>query len=346
MSREDRGPADGTSSTEPREAGPDHARSVEFPRVSVCVPAYNERRNISNVLSFLRSECAIGSNIIQVIVEASGSTDGTQQIVRDFARDWPIVNLIDVGRRDGLVKSLNRMFEMAEGQVIVRMDADVSMARGTLPILTDRVSQPGVGIVGPRIVSSMAYGWFLRNHSVTQAEVHHLVSTHRPKSTNVQVFRNIGIRLPSESESEDNVLQYEAIQAGLNVAYESRAVAVVAPPAQPSELFSSRIRCIRTTRWFKTEFGQTPSTQDFRAVFPAILRGLRSGRVRPGGLSLLLAFEVLCQAAVVLSDLFYGRRRTSQWPQATSTKSPPWSRSMKRGDASQPDRADGTDAIE
>lgn len=310
-----------------RDRGPAGSQTgmPSLPTVTVCIPAYDESRNIGKLLKFLRKESDSFGRLIQVLVDASGSSDGSQEIVRALASDWPLIQLIDIGRRDGLVHSMNRLLAMSEGEIIVRLDADVSMSPGVLGTLLRALETPGTGIVGPRIVGSASGDGIIRALCDTQFALHDLISRQSPKTTNVQVFRHFPFQFPPNAESEDNVLQKEIINRGLRPLYVQNAVVKVASPSRVSELFSWRIRCIATSRWYRDCYGEPSPTQNLGVVVAAMIQGIRTRRVAPMGLVLFLALEALCQISVSLSSLLHGAKQTSEWTPLSSTKSPPWS---------------------
>jgi biofilm PGA synthesis N-glycosyltransferase PgaC len=58
-------------------------------RVSIAVPAYNEERNIGELLDTLRAQRVKRAKIVEVVVVASGCTDRTAEIVRErMSTSW------------------------------------------------------------------------------------------------------------------------------------------------------------------------------------------------------------------------------------------------------------------
>ena len=102
------------------------------PEVTVCIPAYNERPNIGPLLAMVRGEVALGARITGVLVEVSGSTDGTASMVQDSAREWPSVRVLDSPTRQGLARAVARLIEAAPTEVVARVDADVRFPPGTI----------------------------------------------------------------------------------------------------------------------------------------------------------------------------------------------------------------------
>ena len=77
-------------------------------RVSIAVPAYNEERNIGQLLDSLRAQRTKRAKIVEIVVIASGCTDRTASIVRErAARPGVPVRLIEEPERRGKVNAIN-----------------------------------------------------------------------------------------------------------------------------------------------------------------------------------------------------------------------------------------------
>ena len=80
-------------------------------RVSIAVPAYNEERNIGQLLDSLRAQRTKRAKIVEIVVVASGCTDQTATIVRErAARPGVPVRLIEESERLGKVNAINTYF--------------------------------------------------------------------------------------------------------------------------------------------------------------------------------------------------------------------------------------------
>ena len=77
-------------------------------RVSVAVPAYNEERNIGLLIDSLRAQKTRRAEIVEIVVVASGCTDGTADIVRERQkrRGTPVRLIVEPTRR-GKVAAIN-----------------------------------------------------------------------------------------------------------------------------------------------------------------------------------------------------------------------------------------------
>jgi glycosyltransferase involved in cell wall biosynthesis len=100
-------------------------------KVSVIVPAYNEEKNIPEILKML-VEVAKDLPSIEIIVIDDGSTDGTVNQVERFSSDIKLVkHTKNIGKGAALVTG----FAEASGDVVVVQDADLEYSPYDIPKL-------------------------------------------------------------------------------------------------------------------------------------------------------------------------------------------------------------------
>jgi len=128
-------------------AGDDDGRPVGDERVSVVVPALDERDRLGPCLDGLVAQ---GAEVGEIVVVDGGSRDGTQGLVRAYAARDPRVRLIDAspvpdgwnGKAWGLQVGLERGGPSTEW--VLTIDADVRPAPGLARALLARAREAGV----------------------------------------------------------------------------------------------------------------------------------------------------------------------------------------------------------
>lgn len=104
--------------------------------VSVGVCAYNEADHVHGLLESLLSQPVPEPFAIQeILVVASGCTDGTEGVVRRMADHDPRIQLISEPERRGKASALNRVLETYRGDVLVLANADARLAPDALASL-------------------------------------------------------------------------------------------------------------------------------------------------------------------------------------------------------------------
>jgi len=135
----------------PRRMNP-HGRTAD-PTCSVIVPTRNERGNIRGIVERLPR---LGQHTEVIFVEGH-STDGTAQEIQRVIDDHPESDLKLV-HQDGTGKgdAVRKGFEMASGDVLMILDADMTVAPEELPkFWTALVEEKGEFINGSRLVYPM-----------------------------------------------------------------------------------------------------------------------------------------------------------------------------------------------
>jgi glycosyltransferase involved in cell wall biosynthesis len=293
-------------------------------RVSILIPAYNEERNITPLLNFLRTHPLADHPVeSEIWIDVSGSTDRTGEIAVALAREGGNVHVIDSGRRDGLLLALDRLIACATGDVVIRMDADLRMFPETLPALVRALEEQGAGIASPRIVPARIRGRFTSKLAAGQWGLHDQVSRLSPKTTLIQAFWNCPVRLKPEAGLEDQALQDELVLQGAVPAYVRAARVEVLPPSDLPSFVHQRVRSLRHLRAYRRAGGARPSTASSVAVGPALLAAVRDREPGITELVVFLAVEAWCRAAGRLPRPG-GNPLLFQWEPISSTKEPAW----------------------
>ncbi len=104
------------------------------------IPAWNEEAYLAAALASVRGQGA-PPGTIEVIVVDNGSTDGTVEVARDFARasPEPRVRVVLDGER-GRARAKNVGARAARGRVLLFLDADSRMGPGLVDAVLRRVA--------------------------------------------------------------------------------------------------------------------------------------------------------------------------------------------------------------
>lgn len=124
--------------------------SDEWPLISVSLPAYNEADEIRGALeALLAADYPVER--CQIVVVSDASTDGTDQIVREYEDRG--VELVRLESRGGKTAAENAALPHLQGEIVVNTDASVRVHAGALKELVRQVRRPGVGVASGRDVS-------------------------------------------------------------------------------------------------------------------------------------------------------------------------------------------------
>jgi dolichol-phosphate mannosyltransferase len=118
-------------------------------RVTVVIPTYNERENLTDITS------AVAKLGYQVLIVDDGSPDGTGEIAERIAEENPQVGVLHRAEKQGLGPAYAEGFDrslQAGAEIIVEMDADFSHDPNDLPRLVAAVTSGADLAIGSRYV--------------------------------------------------------------------------------------------------------------------------------------------------------------------------------------------------
>ena len=122
----------------------------EWPSITITIPAYNEEASIrATIESVLALDYPPDRR--QVLVISDASSDGTDDIVREFAERG--VELLRLSRRGGKTAAENEAGRAARGTIIVNTDASVRILPESLKPLIRAFEDPTVGVASGRDIS-------------------------------------------------------------------------------------------------------------------------------------------------------------------------------------------------
>ncbi|MHB8124146.1 MAG: glycosyltransferase [Desulfitobacteriaceae bacterium] len=131
----------------------------------VLLPAYNEERALPILLADLETTCAELAH--RIVVVDDGSTDGTLQVLKDFANQCKNVDIVEHGQNMGLSQALKSGFQRILAyksvefgeivlndqflpDVVITMDADNTHPADRIPLLCAQVAAGADLVVASR----------------------------------------------------------------------------------------------------------------------------------------------------------------------------------------------------
>jgi glycosyltransferase involved in cell wall biosynthesis len=111
------------------------------PRISVCVPAYNEIAALPELYERLTATMdAIGSEW-ELVISDNRSTDGTRDYLRELAAKDPRVRVILLSRNFGHAAAHFAVLEHSSGEMAVLMDADLQDEPEAIPEMLEKAGE-------------------------------------------------------------------------------------------------------------------------------------------------------------------------------------------------------------
>jgi cellulose synthase/poly-beta-1,6-N-acetylglucosamine synthase-like glycosyltransferase len=292
--------------------------------VSILVPAHNEAANIEQMLDSLLKQETSTARVTEIIVVASGCTDGTADIARRAARGRPGMQVVVQERRGGKVAAINEYLHVRDrrAEIIVLSSADLRVA----PDVVEQIvccfrDNPKVGMVGARPVPDNDDTTIVNRMVRVLWELHHQVALETPKMGELVAFRAALVDRVSELSVVDEAsVEDIVLSKGYELAYLPDAIVTNHGPEQLDEYFEQRRRIARGHYWLSFAFGYDVATMGgSRLLRTAIDVFKKQNAAGKQALAAAVGVEVLARAAgFVDARIIGGRHRT--WRSLTSTK--------------------------
>ena len=247
-------------------------------RVSVCVTAHNEERNIRKLLRSLLGQKVEPHVLGEVVVVASGCTDGTTAEVEELAKVDTRLRLIVQDTRLGKASAINAYGRERDqtADAVAVVSADLILQPGCLLLLLERLaSAPQVGMVGARPVPTNPRGHLMGNIVGFLWQLHHDVASESPKLGEVIVLRSALVRpIPEDSPVDEATLEAGVVAQGSALCYVPEAVVANRGPDNIREYFDQRRRIAAGHFWLRRRTGYSVPTLDVKRIVKHAVRYL------------------------------------------------------------------------
>lgn len=115
--------------------------------ISVVIPLYNEEESLPELTSWIAKVMQEHNFSYEVLFVDDGSTDASWSIIEDLKQQYSSVKGIKFRRNYGKSAALNVAFEVAQGDVIITMDADLQDSPDEIPELFRRIKEEKFDII-------------------------------------------------------------------------------------------------------------------------------------------------------------------------------------------------------
>ena len=115
--------------------------------ISVVVPLYNEEESLPELVAWIDRVAKANNLTYEVIMVDDGSTDGSWSVVERLKSEYPTLRGISFVRNYGKSAALYCGFDMAEGEVVITMDADLQDSPDEIPELRRMILEDGYDLV-------------------------------------------------------------------------------------------------------------------------------------------------------------------------------------------------------
>lgn len=149
--------------------------------ISVVVPLFNEEESLPELTSWISRVMKMNNFTHEIILVDDGSKDNSWNVIEDLQIKNPFIKGIKFRRNYGKSAALFCGFEVAQGNVIITMDADLQDSPDEIPELFRMIKEEGFDLVSgwkkkrfdpvlSKNIPSKLYNWTVRR--ITGIKLH------------------------------------------------------------------------------------------------------------------------------------------------------------------------------
>ena len=288
--------------------------------VTVGICAYNEEKIIGQSIESIFKQKLEGISVKEIIVVSSGSTDGTDDIVRFYQAEHPELVLIRQEKREGKNSAINCYLDAKSCDVVVMLNADNVMANeDTLQHLVEPFFNEKMGMVGGHPVPTNDRTDKVGFATHTLWSMHHNVALIHPKIGELVAFRDIGTRLTVDQQSDEDLIRMNLEKEGFECAYAPEAIVLNRGPETEEDFLKQRIRVNIGECVMKQKHNYSIPSWDKKILMKAAVSTVRDMGFHPFKLLYAMRLEMKSRR-IAQRHVADGKHDMNIWDPVASTK--------------------------
>ena len=116
-------------------------------QISVVIPLFNEAESLPELMQWIDRVMQTHNYSYEVIMVDDGSKDNSWNTIQTLRASYPSLKGIKFQRNYGKSAALNEGFKMAQGNIVVTMDADLQDSPDEIPEFYDMITKEGYHLV-------------------------------------------------------------------------------------------------------------------------------------------------------------------------------------------------------
>ena len=231
-------------------------------RCSVGITAHNEEANIARLLDAMLTQQLDEVEITEIIVVASGCTDNTCDIARDFEAREPRIKLLVQEEREGKVSAVNLFLKHAQEEICVLESGDTLPGEDSVESLVKMFRDPQVGMTGAHKVPVNVPDQVVGYLSHLRLTLEHSLCLEIPRLGEMIAFRKVFDEIPPDVAMDEAFVEALMIERGLQVRYAPDAMVYNMGPETFSDFVRQRRRNYAGHLHLKRKYGYRVSSLD------------------------------------------------------------------------------------
>ncbi len=241
---------------------------------TVGITAYNEAENIGRLLQRVCEQQLSGVAITEIIVVASGCTDGTVAIVAQHAAQDGRIRLVEQAQREGKASALNLIIKQAQEQVIVLCSGDLLPEVDAVSLLVAPFVDDEMGLTACRPQPINNPDTFMGFAAHLLWGLHHHISSESVKAGEMIAFRRVFERIPNKTAVDEASVEPLIRGQGYGLLYVPNALVYNKGPDTISDFLRQRRRIAAGHLELQAETGYAVSTMGGGKILRVLLKQL------------------------------------------------------------------------
>jgi len=235
-------------------------------KCSVGITAHNEEANMAQILEAMINQRLFVVEITEIIVVASGCTDRTEDIVREYMAVDDRIQLFVQERREGKTSAINVFLANATENICVLESGDTIPHEDAIENMVRMFADPAVGMTGAHKVPVNTPEHVVGFLSHLRLKLEHQLCLEIPRLGELIAFRKVFDAIPPDVAMDEAFVEALVIRRGLQVRYAPDAVVFNMGPETVSDFIKQRRRNHAGHLYLKEKYGYKVSSLDSSKV--------------------------------------------------------------------------------
>ncbi len=245
--------------------------------ITVGICAYNEEQIIEKSIRSVYSQKLTDVNVKEVIVVSSASTDRTDEIVKGLMDEYPTLRLIQQEKREGKNSAINCYLDNKTCDIVVMLNADNAFGTDdSLEKLVEPLRSDDVGITGGHPVPTNDKREKVGFAVCLMWAMHHELAMVHPKIGELIAFKDIGTRLSTDMQSDEDILRMKIEEAGMKCVYVGDSIILNRGPETVEDFMKQRIRVNVGECVMKKKYDYDIPTWNKKFLIKAMFKSMRT----------------------------------------------------------------------
>lgn len=242
---------------------------------SIGITVYNEQANIGQLLEALLTQELNYFTINEIIVIASGCTDNTKEVVKEFEKRNKLIRLLVQKKRLGKASAINYFLENTIADIYVIESGDTMPRKDTIENLLMPFLAPETGMTGGHPMSKDGSTRFLGFIIHLLWQLHHKLALRYPKLGELIAFRKAAItNIPANTAVDEAAIEALVVQNGYRLCYVPDAIIYNRGPRTIKAYLVQRRRIYAGHLHLKKTFGYAVSSMNNLRIFRLLISNI------------------------------------------------------------------------